>query len=1313
MREATGREAGKAIRVIAMLALGSFTISASAFETPGQLHQPARDIQAGDRQHLQFHRLPLNGTLTQNTVPDMLQDRRGLMWFATLGGLDVYDGYEFRTVSSDPRQDNSLSGVHVSRLHEDSHGNIWVAGFSGWLNRIVPDSQRIDSYSPELYGGPDRTIPGPTAFHETPDGDLIIGTVTGLHGYDRSANRFVRGIDQLHDEEGVGVVTAMEPAGNGRIWVGSNNGLLLYDLEAGIVERHVADTAEPTSLPAGAISALLRDSRDRLWIGTAAAGLARLEPGSGDFKVFRADPGEPASIGSNLVTDIMEDSAGTVWIAHQSGGLSRYRESSADFIVHRHDPDDPDTLANNDVWSLFEDRTGLVWIGTAGSGLNQLNPSRNRFNTLHSIPFNENSLQNPFVWDIAETADGRIWMATLAGLESYDPDAHRFAFHRPSEASGGASVGASQMQSVAVGPLGKVWVGSVDGRLYSFDPASESFRFLEREGAPPGKFDVNRIWGLFPDDEGRLWVSCVTGIYVIDVSTMELVHTLPASESLPLGGSPVRAILPAGDGYQWLGAGGGGLTLYHPEQGIVRQFDHERDNPQSLSHPVIRAILPDGDGGLWLGTMNGLNHITAADLAAGRNRFTLYTTEEGLPNNTVYGLLPGEAGAIWLSTNAGLSRFEPATGKVENFDTADGLPSNEMNGGAELRSRDGRLYFGGVGGVTIISPGELPRNTVAPEVAITGVSIRGERQPLADALTGEPLEISHSANDLGVEFAVMDFHQPEKNRFRYRLLGASPEWREIAQRRIDLTRLASGSYRLEILGSNNDGLWSERPAVLSFHVAPPPWQSPLAYAAYALLFVLLLLGYHLAQRRRLARERQFNEELSRAHSLAEANHQMALRYAQNDVLTQLPNRSSLLDAMARYMRFARSRHKRLAVVVVNLDRFQQVNDSFGHAIGDRVLKSIAARLEEFIGENDFLARIGADEFAWLAVLEKGESLQEWIAPRARELLAVIGEPFDFQDPPVVLQASIGCAAYEGGAESTTDLLGYADVALHAAKSEEETTLRCYEPAMTESARQRISIEARMKRALATDEFSAHFQPLLAIPGGELKGVEALIRWFPEGADPVFPDQFIPIAEQSGLIVDVGNWMIHRVCRQLAEWRPLLPDGFQAAINVSMRQLRSGTLVPTLRNALQETGIQPALLKVEITESAMMENVEDTAEQLQEVRRLGVEISVDDFGTGFSSLSHLKMLPVHELKIDRSFVMDISSSAESRSIVESIVRLAHELKLRVVAEGVEDEAALSLLHEIGCDVAQGYYFSRPLPAAELVAGGWFDLQRERA
>lgn len=1255
-------------------------------------------------QQLAFHRLPVNNALTQNTVVDMLQDRRGLMWFATLGGLDVYDGYEFRTIPSDPREGDSLTGVHVSRIHEDRSGNVWVAGFRGWLDRIESGSDRIHHYAPELYGDPNNTRSGPTAFHETEDGELLIGTVTGLHRYDADEDRFVHGIDREGEHPGLGGIWDIIPGRDGWLWIASTRGLYRYDPSTGSRERFSHDPADPGSLPDSQVTRLLLDSRDRLWAGTALKGLARLDPGASAFKTFRADDSVAGTIASDQISDMMEDSQGRIWIANQSGGLSQFVSDDAGFEVYRHDPNDPGTISGNDVWSLLEDRTGLIWIGTAGGGLNQINPSRSRFETLRNIPFNENSLRSSFVWDLAEDDSGTIWMATLAGIESYAPEASRYRHFAPEP--GGVS--ANQMQSVALDANGYVWAGGVNGSLFRIDDDG-GFTEVFREDGPDDAFDFGRIWMLFSDGD-RMWAGAGSGLYAISIDSLEVVEVLPASDALPMRPNPIRSMLPEPDGGYWIGSAGAGLARFVPGQGVVEHFRHDLGSSQSLSNNVVRSLYMTGNGDLWVGTLNGLNHISRADLEAGRNRFSLYAVADGLPNNTIYGIVPDAENHLWLSTNSGLSRFTPASGEFENFDVADGLPTNELNGGAELHTDDGRIYFGGVDGVAVIDAAGLTQNDTVPGIVITGVSLGGKPLPVERAVSGDTIQVPSGANDIGIEFAVADYHQPEKNSFQYRLTGASDEWRTTDQRRISFNRLAAGSYRFEVRGSNNDGVWSESIASVGFRVLPPPWRSTTAYVIYAALLFLGLATYHQQQRRRLAREREFSNELKHAHSLAEANHQMALRYAHFDQLTQLPNRSSLLEALARYMRNAGEDSQELVVVLINLDRFQRINDSFGHAIGDRVLKTIAGRLEAMIADDDYLARIGPDEFVWLALIDAPDDISRWARGRADEINRTVGRPFDFQEPPVVMTASIGCAVYRDGPESASDLLGYADVALHRAKEEEHPRVRCYEPAMSDSAHQHITIEARLKQALETDEFSAHYQPLVAIPGRELKALEALIRWNPVDGDPIFPDQFIPIAEQSGLIVDLGNWMIRHVCRQLAAWRDYEPRDIQVAINVSMRQLRSGTLITTLREALAETGVAPGALKIEITESAMMENVEDTAEQLTEVSQLGIDISVDDFGTGFSSLSHLKMLPVNELKIDRSFIADMTSSAESRTIVMSIVRLAHELNLRVVAEGVEDGRSLDWLAEIGCDIAQGYFFAKPLPPEQLVSDNWIRLAR---
>ncbi|HTA64030.1 MAG TPA: EAL domain-containing protein, partial [Xanthomonadaceae bacterium] len=663
-------------------------------------------------------------------------------------------------------------------------------------------------------------------------------------------------------------------------------------------------------------------------------------------------------------------------------------------------------------------------------------------------------------------------------------------------------------------------------------------------------------------------------------------------------------------------------------------------------------------------------------------------------------------GQLWLSTNHGLSRLDPASGAVQNFDSHDGLVTDEMNGGAELVASDGTLYFGGVNGVSWFKPSEIPHNNYVPPVRITDVEVAGK--PLAGVLKTprDQLDVAWNENTISLTFAAMDFHQPAKNRFRYRLIGDSDAWTETSSHTVSVARLGDGNYRFEVLGSNNDGVWSTMPAHLDIVVRPPWWRSSLAYLFYTVFAVGALLLYDRMHRNRLRRERDFSESLASAHSLAEANHQMALRYAQFDNLTQLPNRTSLLDALGRYMRFARSQQRQMALLLINLDRFQRINDTVGHNLGDLVLKVTAEQLQKATADDDYLSRAGSDEFALISIQPQGVDENAWLDALGVRIAAAVGEPHVHHDPPLSVTASIGVAFHRNDADTPSDLLGYANIAMHAAKREGGNRQHRYVPGMIESARERLSIEGRIRNALDAGEFVPWYQPLIDLRSNRIAGFEALIRWQPPGQRMIFPDQFIPIAEESGLIVEIGDFMIREVCRQLAVWKR---RDIKVAVNVSMRQLRSGTLISTLREALARHSVPAHCLKLEITESTMMENVEDTAEQLREIKKLGVAISIDDFGTGFSSMGHLKLLPVDEMKIDRSFVSDVATSPHSQKIVNSIVRLAHELQLVVVAEGVEDEKIVAYLRSIDCDFAQGYYFGKPKPADPVIVE-WMEAVR---
>ena len=1241
---------------------------------------------------LPLHPLPLNGALSQNSVTSMVQDRSGLMWFATLDSVDVYDGYEFRALSSDPRDPNALSGVLISRVFEDRDGYIWIAGFLGWLDRLDPRTGKIRHFPREMFGPTDRPSPfATTAIYQAPDGVLWFGTSDGLHRYDPATDQLQLHADAVSGRTPVVNVRSIVPASGGRLWLASATGLYRFDPTRRALEQFHNDPKDARSLPGDLLTKLYIDQDGTLWVGTT-TGLARWDGEGRGFTRFIHDPNDPRSIGGNWVMDILRDHEGRFWVACQTGGgLNLYGNGGFEHFFN--DKDDPDSISLNDVWSLFQDRSGLIWIGTAGAGLNQLNPSVHRFHALRAIPFNKNSLSSRFVWGIEEDCDHRIWMTTLAGLESYEPSSGMFHLYTPVP----GDVAANQLQSVHIDRAGRFWVGAINGRLYRFDPSSGRFTAVADPTRNDGRFSSDRVWHFAEDSDGHLWLSTTTDLVVLDPATATIIQRIPATPKLPLAFAGIRASLVDSDGVLWLGGGGGGLVRIERGKGISAVLGHDPMDPQSLSDNGVRSLYETKDGDLWIGTQNGLNRMSAVDRRAARNHFRLYTQAEGLPDNTIYGIQPDRNARLWLSTNRGLSLFDPATGNVRSFDSRDGLVSDEMNGGAELAASDGTLYFGGVDGVSWFQPDNLPRNDHVPQVRITRIEVAG--RPL-DGIASAPrsqVDLDYTGNGVSLTFGAMDFHQPGKNRFRYRLLGQSDQWTETGSHTVSFAKLADGRYRFEVYGSNNDGVWSAAPATLGIVVHPPWWRSQAAYLIYAILIISSLLWYDRTHRNRLRREREFSESLASAHSLAEANHQMALRYAQYDNLTQLPNRASLLDALGRYIRFARSQRREIALLLINLDRFQRINDTFGHNLGDLVIKQTAERLQLATVGDDYLARAGSDEFALIAVRPADVDTDAWIDALGARIAAVVGEPYAHHEPPLAMTASVGVALHGDRVDTPSDLFGFANIALHTAKREGGKRLRRYQFGMIESAREKLSIEARIRDALEAGEFVPWFQPIIDLRRDRLYGFEALIRWQPPGQKMIFPDQFVPIAEESELIVEIGNFMIHEVCSQLARWKR---RDIHVSVNVSLRQLRSRTLIPTIQDALARSGVSAECLKVEITESSMMENVQDTAEQLRELKKLGVQISIDDFGTGFSSMSHLRMLPVDEMKIDRSFINDVLASQHNQKIVNSIVRLAHELQLKVVAEGVENDKIVSYLRSIDCDLAQGYFFGRPKPAQPI-------------
>jgi diguanylate cyclase (GGDEF)-like protein/PAS domain S-box-containing protein len=419
--------------------------------------------------------------------------------------------------------------------------------------------------------------------------------------------------------------------------------------------------------------------------------------------------------------------------------------------------------------------------------------------------------------------------------------------------------------------------------------------------------------------------------------------------------------------------------------------------------------------------------------------------------------------------------------------------------------------------------------------------------------------------------------------------------------------------------------------------------------------------------------------------------------AQHDSLTDLPNRMLLNDRLTQALALAHRHQKMLALLFLDLDRFKGINDSLGHAIGDRLLQSVAERLLACVRSSDTVSRQGGDEFVIL-LAEVNQPADA--AFTAEKILLALSMPHHIDQQELHLAASIGIVTYPNDGMEAKTLLSHADLAMYRAKDSGRNTYQFFEPDMNGYTADRQSLEAGLHRAIERHEFVLHYQPIMRLDSTELTCVEALVRWRHPQRGLVLPAQFVPIAEESGFIAAIGRWVLHEACRQSREWRVAGLPPLRIAINISTVELRSHGFVEGVAGVLEEHGLMPSDLELELTETFLMRDSNSTAAVLRSLSNLGVRIALDDFGTGYSSLSHLRRFPIDTLKIDRSFVHSLATDAEDASIVSAMIGMGKGLRIRVVAEGVETLEQVALLRNQGCLEGQGYYFSRPVSARDL-------------
>ncbi len=425
------------------------------------------------------------------------------------------------------------------------------------------------------------------------------------------------------------------------------------------------------------------------------------------------------------------------------------------------------------------------------------------------------------------------------------------------------------------------------------------------------------------------------------------------------------------------------------------------------------------------------------------------------------------------------------------------------------------------------------------------------------------------------------------------------------------------------------------------------------------------------------------------------------RLAYYDALTLLPNRTLFQDRLHNALQQSRHNESWVVLMFLDLDRFKPINDSLGHAAGDRLLKEVAMRLTACVGTEDSVARMGGDEFTLLlSGLETRETALAQAIRVGEQILAQLSEAFILEGREFFVSASIGIALSPQDGQELSQLMKNADTAMYHAKEMGKNNFQFYQAEMNARALERLELEADLRHALLQGEFRLHYQPQYRCDTRRLTGVEALLRWEHPVRGNVPPTEFIPVLEEIGLVVQVGDWVIREACRQMREWHAAKVRIPKVSVNLSARQFGDGQLGQRIAQILAETGLAPACLELELTESILMRDVGEALQLLGELKGLGLCIAVDDFGTGYSSLNYLKQFPIDILKIDRSFVDGLPHGEQDAQIARAIIAMAHSLNLPVIAEGVEETAQLDFLCTHGCDEVQGYLFDRPLPPEQL-------------
>ena len=1185
-------------------------------------------------------------------VTAIAQDRAGYILFGTQGGLYRFDGTSIAAYG----HDSGLPSLWIRQIAIDRNGRTWVVAREGVFVRQGADFVRVSASRFQDMEGPRLlTLGGDGGTVVAIDDGMLLAAPVTPHGVGVFAPLLDAGTVRAHPELAhAGFVVS---DGNGFLVGCGTMVCRIADGQVSVMGRDVGLVAEPWE-------AALRTKDGTLWLRSLHH-LAWQRPNDHSFGIAEV-PGRGSTYYAGGPEDLglVADDHGRIYTQGENGLLVWSHWTWRRIAPHA------GGLSSNPVQTLFLDREGSLWAGTDGTGVfRSLGLGRwEHWTTDDGLPGN-------VVWSTVRLAGGQFWAATYGGT---------------------ARLGGSPMVipgtdcALAATQGGRIWIAPFGAPLLRYDPAT---------GATERIAPVGTVRTALVDKEDRLWLSTRAGLVVV-----------PDADA-PVGTLRPKVVLT--HSIRQVAIDPSGVPWAVGQDGLFRLGGGLRFDPV-VSHDMLGAPA-DGmafapDGTVWV--------VTEAD---GVKRFRIGNGQATalppimapvLASNGVMSVFRDHRDWMWVSTDHGIDMFDGRS--WHRFDSTSGPIVNDMDAYSVHEDTDGSMWFGTTRGLShLLDPADLPASSVLHPV-ITAVSLGKRSLPPA-----RPVKIGWSAKPLAISFTDLDYAQGRGIAFRYRLSGVDADWTSTTAREIRYASLPVGTLRFELVATDaTHGLLSD-PVGFSLRITAPWWRRHWFYALCVLaMAALVAAAWQLRIRLLVHQKRRLEDIVSARTAEIERTRTEMQRLAMSDALTGLANRRAIMDTLTMAVGAALRAQAPLGLLLCDIDHFKLINDTFGHLGGDVVLTTFGRRLAASVGPDEAVGRFGGEEF--LLVLPGAPEL---VAQRAAAIqFAIAGAPYVIETVERRVTSSGGLAFLRPD-DDAVSFLARADAALYAAKEKGRNRIEreagdrswpvpadrtrgasasrsdpnCDKPTEVEKQFQaRRELERDLCHALERGEFSLVFQPVVNTDTDTVTACEALLRWRSPSRGPVPPAEFIPFAETVGLMPAIGSWVLGQALREARTW----PGTPKVSVNLSPAQFRMPNLVEEVSAALAVAGLPPERLELEVTETAMIDDMGVAADTLRRLAALGVSIALDDFGTGYSSLSVLRTLPFNRIKIDRSFVQDLCVKPEAEAIVRAVIGLCDRLGAAITAEGVESDRQLAQLGALGCVEIQGYLFSHPCAALEL-------------